>query len=507
MRKKNAIINTLAGGLGTLFVGVLQFVSRFIFIKFLSDEYLGISSLFTNILSILSLAELGIGTAIAYSLYKPLRTGDEDTIRSIMAFFKKAYMIIGLAVLLLGMLMYPFMPFLIKGETDLVDIRIIYALYVLQSAVTYFFWGYKTILLQADQKLYICKGVNVIVTAFITAASLITLAVFKDFILYSVIGLLVGVVTNIICGVIVDRSYPYLKKKDKPLKLSEKERKKIFRDVAGMSLFKFNTTVVNSTDNILISAFINVKTVALYGNYQIIISGISQVIMQFFAGVTAPVGNLEAGENEKGNEFVFRCIQLLCFWVYSFVGTALFFAIDPVIMLFFGKERMLSAWIVFLQILYFVINGFQRTSFIYRDACGLFWKGKLRPVVTALLNLGISILLGYYTGLSGIILGTIISWMLTTFWYDPVMIYRNVFKKSPVSYFLGYLKAAVIFATGFASCFAARIYIPHEGVSRLASILLSVIIPNVLFFVFYRKSEEFKYLKSVFNKGRKNAKI
>lgn len=495
MRTRKAFMNIMAGGLGTLLVGILQFIGRMVFIRFLSDEYLGISSLFTNILSILSLAELGIGNAICFGLYKPLAEGDRDKIKSLMHFFRKAYGIIGFVVLGIGLLLLPFLPWLMTGTTDLVDVRLIYVLYVLQSAASYWFWAYKSILLQADQKLYVVKACHVAANLIVTALQIVSLCVFGDFLIYSVIGLMANVLMNLLVAGIVDRHYPYLREKDRR-SLKKEEKKEIFKDVFGMSLFKMNTTVVNSTDNIVISAFINVRTVALYGNYQTVISGISQVAMQLFGGVTASVGNLFAEGEEKRSEFIFRCLQLLCYWLYGFVGIGIFVLINPVIRLCFGAQRVFGAQLVLLQVIYFVINGFQRTSFIYRDACGLFWKGKARPAATAILNIAISVVLVRYIGLAGVILGTIISWLLTTWWYDPVMIYRNVFHMPVWSYFGGYLKAMLLtVGLGALTVWISEL-LPFGGMAAFAVRLLLVLcIPNLGYLAVYGRSEEYRYLK------------
>lgn len=494
MRTRKAFVNIMAGGLGTLFVGVLQFLGRMVFIRFLSDEYLGISGLFTNILSILSLAELGLGNAICFGLYKPLAEGNREKIKAIMHFFKRAYLIIGFVIMGIGLLILPLLPWLITGTTDLIDIRLIYVLYVLQSAMSYWFWAYKSILLQADQKLYIVKGCHVVANLIVTVLQIASLYVFRDFLVYSVIGLFANIVMNILVACIVDRHYPYIREKDN-VPLKKEEKKEILKDVFGMSLFKMNTTVVNSTDSIVISSFIHVRMVALYGNYQTVISGISQVAMQLFAGVTASVGNLFAEGEEKRSEFVFRCLQLLCYWLYGVVGIGMLVLINPIIRSCFGAERVFGMELVLLQIVYFMINGFQRTSFIYRDACGLFWKGKARPVATALLNIIISIVLVRYIGLAGVILGTILSWLLTTWWYDPVMIYRNVFHMSAWRYFANYGKATILtFGLGALTVWLAGI-IPFEGVAAFGMRLVLVMcIPNLGYFVVYGRSTEFQYL-------------
>ncbi|MCI8315440.1 MAG: lipopolysaccharide biosynthesis protein [Lachnospiraceae bacterium] len=503
MRVKKAIINIVVGGVGTLFSGVLLFVSRIIFVQFLSDEYLGVSSLLTNILSILSMAELGIGTAIGFSLYEPLAEGDTEKIKSIMHFLKRIYFLIGFVIMAVGIVLLPFLPWLVKGTTDLVDLNLVYMLYVVQSASSYWFWAYKSILLRADQKLYLVNFYQVLINFVVTIVQLVTLAMFRNFLLYSVIGLLSNVLINILVSITVDKVYLFIK--DSSYKrLETDEKKHIFKDVFGMALFKVNTTIVNSTDNILISAFIHIKVVALYGNYQTIISGISQIVMQLFAGVTATIGNLFVEESEEKSEFVFRCIQLLCYWFYSFVGIGILVLINPVILIFFGKERTFSADLVFLQVLYFIINGFQRTSFIYRDACGLFWKGKMRPVMTAILNIVISITLVVRIGLAGVILGTILSWLFTTWWYDPVLIYRNVFKKPVRQYFYAYGKAVfVTLLTGTATVWLA-VAIPFGGMGGFAVRCIAVmLIPNSGYFLFYHKTEEFGYLKEILLNGCK----
>lgn len=495
MRFRKAIINTVAGVIGNLLAGMLQFISRIIFVRYLDDEYLGISSLFTNILSFLSLAELGIGTAIGFNLYKPLSDSNTQRIKSIMFLLKKAYNMIGFIIMGVGGGLLPFLPMLIKGNTDLVNINILYIMYLLQSASSYWFWGYKSILLQADQKLYLVKFYQVLCYLIVTTIQLITLAIYRNFMLYSIIGLTSNIITNILISITVDKKYPYINEKDCCL-IKREEIQNILKNVFGMSLFKINTTIVNSADNIMISAFIHVRIVALYGNYQIIISGISQVIMQLFSGITASIGNLYVEESIEKSEFMFRCVQLLCYWVYSVVGIGILIFINPVIEFFFGEERLFTNDLVFLQVLYFIINGFQRTCFIYRDACGLFWKGKLRPIATSIINIFISIVLVYQMGLEGIVIGTILSWLLTTWWYDPILIYKLVFKKSPLKYFINYTKAVIVtLCTGAITLYISKV-LPLDGSLKYAvQIILILLIPNLGYFVIYNKTMEFCYLK------------
>ncbi|MDE6421772.1 MAG: hypothetical protein K2K87_14805, partial [Lachnospiraceae bacterium] len=180
------------------------------------------------------------------------------------------------------------------------------------------------------------------------------------------------------------------------------------------------------------------------------------------------------------------------------MGIGMFVCLNPFIRLCFGASRVFSVELVFLQVLYFMINGFQRTSFIYRDACGLFWKGKVRPVATAVLNIVISIALVHVIGLAGVIAGTIISWLLTTWWYDPYLIYRQAFSMSPRRYFFGYAKAAILTSALFALTVYLSGLLKFGGFGALlVKVLFCMSIPNLGYYLFYRNSEEFAYLKKL----------
>lgn len=493
-RAKNAVINVIAGGFGTLIIGILQFVGRIVFIHYLSDDHLGITSLFSNILSVLSVAELGLGTAIGYSLYQPLSEGNEEKIKAIMLFLKRAYFMIGCFILIAGAALIPFLPCLVHTSAQIDHLYLIYVLYLLQSVSSYWFWAYKSVLLQIDQKSYLIKLYQVIINSIVIAVQISLLVIFRNFVLYSVIGLSANVLTNIFTARTVDRKYPYLSEK-KSIQSELFDKKTAMKNVLGMSIYRINMSIGNSTDNILISAFINVRLVALYGNYQIVIMGISQTAMQFFDGVTASIGNLFTEDSGEHNIFVFQCVQLLCYWVYTFLGIGILVLINPVIQLCFGSERLLADHILLLQVIYFMINGFQRTSVIYRNACGLFWQGKMRPFFTAILNLVLSIIWVRQFGLSGVILGTIISWLLTTWWYDPFIVYKYVFHKSVLSYFIGYIKATIL--TIVLAVIVAKLIVlfPFQGVTAfIFKLLIIVVIPNLGYYLIYRKTEEFRYL-------------
>ena len=297
-RTKNSLFNIMASIGGQLLTNVLRWICRMVFIYTLGKEYLGISSLYTNILTILSLSELGLGSAITYSLYKPLAENDTETIRSLMAFFKKAYRWIGIAVLILGLCLMPFLPYLMTGSTDVINIYLYYLLYLAQTVVSYLFFAYKSILLTADQKKYIADVVMYILQIVMNAVQIVILFVWRSFFAYTVAVIIYNIIYNMAVAFVVDRKYPYLKETSK--KLSREQYKDVFSRVYAMSLYRICNVVGTSTDNLIISANISVIAVGLYDNYYMIIQVIQKMLTGIFQAFTSSLGNFYVLESKIG---------------------------------------------------------------------------------------------------------------------------------------------------------------------------------------------------------------
>lgn len=487
---KNSLTNVIGQGLQIL----LQFVSRTVFIYVLGKEYLGISSLFTNILTVLSVTELGLGSAIAFSLYKPLADSDEKKIRALMQLYKKAYNIIGFVVLLLGIALIPVLPYLMKDTTDLVNIRLYYILYLMQSVSSYWFFAYKATLLNADQKQYIYNIINYITLIIGSVARIVILLVFKSFLIYTICGILTNIFGNYAVSKRVDKLYPYL---DGPSEQLDKDDKTtLYKNVFSTSLYKVNSVIVSSVDNIVISSFISVVAVGFYGNYNLIVSSVESVLRLLISSIQASVGNMYQTESAEKTEKVFRAVCFICFWIYGWCAICLGVLLNPFIELWVGEEYLFGSTTVMVIVIDFLTKGFQRPSIIYKDACGLFWQGKFRPLITACINLFLSVLLAPKYGIAGIVLATIVSRFLTIWWFEPMLVYKHAFKKSVVGYFYRYFVGLgvtiIIYLITDRLC---SIFTGLGIVGFSIELVICSIIPNMLAFAIFRKTEEFAFVK------------
>ena len=494
MRTLNSIKNILTGIFGQLFRMVLEFGSRTVFIHVLGVEYLGVSGLFTNILSILSLSDLGIGTAIVYSLYKPLSENNVPAIQATMNLLKKAYFYIGCFIALIGSILTPFLPNIIKSSTDLVNIKLIYLLYLLQSVSSYWFFAYKRSILEADQKKYIINLINYMVTLVTVVTQMVLLLVFRSFLLYVLVGVISNIIKNMFMSKKVDALYPFLHEENQE-RLAKKEKTLIYKNLFGLSMYKISGTVLNSTDNIIIFSYINIAAVGLYSNYLMITNAIVTMLNLFFSSFTASVGNLNVMETDHRKEFIFRCLNFLNFWLYGFSAICLWVLFNPFIELWIGKEYVFGDSIVAFITMNFLTAGLQQAVILYKDACGLFWQGRYRPIASALLNIVISLVLVKPIGIAGVLLGTIISRFLTTWWFDPWMVHRYVFNKPVGHYYFRYFRSLIIIIlTAFLVDLVCLPFSESTWSNLIIKLIVCIIVPNTTFLLLFRKSGEFIYI-------------
>lgn len=495
-RIKNSLFNITTGIGYQILVMIISFAIRTIFIYCLGKTYLGINGLFSNILSILSFAELGIGQAIIFSLYKPIAECDEERMLSLMTLFGKVYRIIFCIVLGLGLCLMPFLPDIINDYDSIPDLNIIYLMYVFSSASTYLF-AYKSIFLTACQKNFI---VTIYGAAFYIATSIlkvITLLIFKDFILYLLVEISFVLIQNIFVAHKVNKIFPFFKRKNAQ-RLKKEDLAKIKKDVYALVLYKLGAISLNSTDNILISKFVGIIAVGIYSNYVIIISSVSSFLGTIFANLTASIGHLNATESDDRKYFMFRVINFSTFWLYSYAAICVYILIGPFIgNCWLGDSFLLDNSTVLIICLNIYIVAMLYAPSQFRQTMGLFVQGKYRPLISAILNIIISIILGKHYGLAGVLWGTAITRLTTNGWYDPLIVYRKI-GISPWKYYWDYTsKFALMLIVGtFCSWLSSFFQIDNIFKWILAGVLLSVII-NLLYVAIYRKTEEYKYLKNV----------
>lgn len=491
-RTANSIKNIKYSIIGQ-FIGLLaNFITRMVFVRVLNAEYLGINGLFTNILLILSFAELGIGPAIVYSLYKPLAENNIRLLQGLMNLYKRAYKTIGLVILFLGLILTPFLDLLIKDKPNINNIELIYILFVINTASTYFF-SHKRSFLIADQKKYIDSFYHYLYLIIRNILQIFILLITKNFIMYLLIQLLTTFIENLSVSRKVDIMYPYIKNGE-TTSIDKSVKADIIKNIKAMLLHKIGSVVVSSTDNLLISKFIGIIEVGIYSNYLLIINALVQLFNTFFQSITASIGNLGVTETPKKNEFIFGCLDLIGLWIYGFSSIALFTLLNPFIKLWLGDEYIFSINIVIFIVINFYLTGRRRSVLTFRDALGLFWHDRCKPVLESIIKLTASIILINILGLEGAILGTIISTLAIDFWIEPYVLYKYAFKSSMLKYILRYIveTSIIIFLCFFN--YWLNSFLGNTLVSFIGKILITAIVPNLILTLVFWKTKEFKYL-------------
>lgn len=506
-----SVLNILSGFANRFLVSILKLLGRVVFFRYLSAELYGVSGLFSNVLGLLALAELGIGTAITFSLYTPLAENDREKLKTLMAFYKKAYRIIALAVTVLGLGLMPFLPHLIRDYQGIDHFYLIYLIFLANMVIDYFF-SYKRTLATAAQEGYRLVPFT---TGFELAVCILQILVIVllhrspyCFLIYLAVQTLCIFIQNLVINRYLDRHYPILLDKKNVLPLGEAEKKSILTNVKALMYHKIGSVVVAGTDNLLISRLVDLVTVGLYSNYATMISTVSGLVYLFVGNTTASFGNLIAKEPPKKRLEVFEELQFFYFALYG-ICTAFFITLfQPFIAWAYGEEFSLSLPVVLLVVVAnFYLLGLTYVLDVVKSAAGLYDRDKWVPMAQAAVNLGISILLGLRIGLAGIFWGTLLSTLIPLF-VKPVIIYRDVFEKSPLSYFLTLLYEIVTTAILCGASLGLGLLIPIEG--ALPQLLVRFAVTGVvsvgLFFLFHFKSPHLPSLmgrvkKLLFRKG------
>ena len=490
-RTEYSVMNTSVAFVAQISAILMGFFTRVVFTRMLSEGYVGINGLFTDILNILSLSELGVGTAITYALYGPIARNDIRKQQILMRMFRTFYRMTAGFVLVAGMCLIPFLDVLMKDRPDVDHLVLIYLLYLLNSVVSYLLI-YKKTLVDAHQMNYITVLYHNGFLILQDICQIIVLLMTGNFVLFLIVAVVCTITGNICMSKKADALFPYLKEPCHE-KLPQEERQDIFKNVKAMLMHKLGDVVVNNTDNLLISSFVGVITAGIYSNYYLVIGSIRQVLEQALQGVAASVGNLGATEKSEKVSKVFDQLFFIGYWMYGFAGICLFEMLNPFVELAFGKQYLFQREIVLVLCINFFINGMRRAVLIFKESMGLFWYDRYKAIAEAVLNLGISIALVTHFGVVGVFMGTFCSTVLTSVWVEPYIIYKYRFHR-PVSGFFRkyaiYLSVMTVIWIITEEC--CKIIDAGALFNLFYRLLICLAVPNLLIYFFYRKTEECK---------------
>lgn len=500
MRTKNSIKNTIGSISNNLVNILIGFIAQGVFIKILGLQYLGINGLFNNIVSMLSIVELGIASAIIFNLYKPLATNDKEKIKSLMKFYKKTYHIIALVILILGLSLIPFLSFFIKNISIKDNINLIYLLFIIDAFCSYLL-SYKRSILYADQKNYLLNIIHIFYLVVLNSLQITFLVLTKNYILFLIIKIIIRIIENIVITIFANRKYNYLK--DKNVKeIDEEIKKDIFTKVKALFFHKIGSFVILGTDNIIISKFLGIVQVGLYSNYYLIINSVQVLFSQIISSSTASVGNLLVTSDKEKTFKVFRRIRLLNFFLSTFGGVSILLIMNSFIMIWIGDKYLLSTTVLITLVINYYQNSIRSSFYIFKEAAGIFHEDRFIPIIESIINIISSIILLQYFGLAGVFMGTIVSGLLIHLYTYPKFVYKRLFDKSYTLYIkelLSYLLLFLIII--FVSLNLSILLVTSSAlINLLINVLISITIPTTIIFIVFRKTDEYNYFKDMLKK-------
>lgn len=490
-RTKNSIYNTLWGFIQR-FVSLLgPFAVRTVLIYKLSAEYSGLNNLFSSILSILSLTELGFSNAIVYSMYKPIAENDIETICALLNLYRKVYKVVGMVILAAGVLLMPFLRFLIKGTIPPdINIYILYAIFLLNTAMSYLLFAYKTSILSAFQREDVISRNMSVCNLLMYIAQISVILVFHNYYIYVILLPLFTVLINVVNSKSVKRMYPELVCRGT---VSAQMKQSIKKRLSGIIIWKVGGATRNTLDSIVVSAYLGLTMVTVYNNYYYIVSALLSLFAILTNAITAGVGNKIETSTPEENYKDFSKFNLVYVWLAGWAMTCMLCLYQPFMRLWMGEKMMLEALPMILLCIYFFILKLGDINSVYYQAAGLWWEGRYRSLIEAALNLALNLSLGYYFGVTGIILATIIS-MLCVWFYGSGIVFWKYFTghKAREFYATTLVYVLITACTAFITYLACS-FVP-EGVGRRGTFIEIVIkfavcmLSNIMFWLMYRRT-------------------
>ena len=492
-RSLNTKRNIIAGEIDKIVGIICPFIVRTLIIKIIGIDYLGLTSHYYSILQMLNLVEMGFGTALVYSMYAPIAQNRDDAINALIQFYKKIYRILGLIVILLGIAFTPFLRMTIKGDVPSdINIHYLYLIYLLNAVVQYYVFPERKALLSAFQKDSVTSIYHAVTQLFMYILQAVFVVFSKDYYLYALMLPVSSLIYSIIVGLKVGRMYPQYKGKGK---ISGEELAGIKKQTIGLLIRKIAMLSRNSFDAFFVSLFLGLHMSAIYANYYYIMDSVIVLLAVVKTSMAGGVGNSVAMETKEKNLADMNKINFLFMWLSGWCGVCLLCLYRPFMLLWVGKEMTLGFGITVMFALYFYILKMSDIRTLYSEAAGIWWQARYISVLEGITNLVLNIILTSFMGLYGIILATMISYLVFNFGGGAFILFGAYFSNGRLSsYMLSHLKYLIVFIIASAVTYSASYLVPYDGIlGLLITGLLCLVIPNIVYFVVMRKDENFTH--------------
>lgn len=500
-RLENSTKNFVLSLGNSVFSSILGLISRTVFIYILGSEYLGLAGLLGNVLGFLTISELGIATAIGFSLYKPLAEKDYKSVSALMTLYRKAYKIIGCIVLFSGIALYFSLDFFIPPNQQPNGTDFAYFAFLINIVVGYFL-SYKTTLITSDNQAFRLVPINIVMNVVQTILQIVVLLLFKNYTLYLSVQIICSIIIMIWQNRYITSRYTGVDFYSNE-QLSPNQKKQLKRNIGGLIIAKIGDYLVNSTDNLIITKLVTLTATGIYSNYLLIRNMVNGYIATLFSSVTAGLGNVVAVESDEKKEEVFNIMMFSAYFIYSFEAVCFMCLFNPFIGdIWIGKKYIFDTFTVFIIVLNNYLTGLRIPLITMKGAAGTYMEDAWIPFAFAIINLVASIALVKWMGVAGVFLGTIVGSILTADWYRPIIIYHKVFHKSVLNYYKRYvlyiILALINISIAFFGC--QLVNTSFTFINFILKVLISITVPIVINTILFYRTEEFKSIKSMANR-------
>lgn len=500
-RTGKSFVNVITSVLTNAVILVTAFVVQKTLVETMGSDYNGINGLFSSILAMMSLADLGIGTAIIYHMYRPVAEKDWQKINSLLCFYKRCYIGISGFVLLIGLVVSPFLTLLV-GDVDISDsIYLIYALFLVDCLCSYFL-AYKKSLLYADLMNYIPDAIYFVVYLIQNALQIYVLMAFQNFILFLIVKSLGKCVSNLFISLYIGKKYPQTR--DRHIEPVEREvREDIVTKVKGLLFHKLGKILVTGSDSIVLTGVLGIGAMSLYTNYRLIISGVAALFSRIFEILTNSVGNFLLDSDQNRRLDIYQKIDFLNFWCFGCVAVGMYAIIQPFLVLWQGEEFLLDNSVVLVLVINFYLEGMRASVNTFKEAAGIFHADRKVPMTEALVNLAVSVVLAKLLGIAGVFLGTIISTAVVYLYSYPRYVCKPLFGMSYWQYVGMTAKHLTVLLgiLGITECCTVRMEGWNLWIRMFSGGTAAVLIFHAVFLLLYGRSREMKYYVDLLRHG------
>lgn len=495
-KTKNASRNIFFGVLLRVYQIMIPFVMRTVMMYSLGVEYLGLNSLFTSVLQVLNLAELGVGSAMVFSMYKPIAEEDSAMICALMKLYRLYYRIIGVVIFGLGLIIFPYIPKLISGEVpSSINVYILYLFNLLATVFSYWLFAYKNSILQAHQRQDIYSKVTLITDTIKYMLQIAALVVFKNYYFFVIAAMLIQILNNVMTAIIAQRMFPNYQ----PVGSLSKEHVSIINGkIKDLFTSKLGYTIVGSADTIVISAFLGLTVLAQYQNYYYILTSVMGFVGIIYSSITAAIGNSMVTKTMDENYKEFEILSLLVAWVSGFCICCFCSLYQPFMKLWMGTDMLLSNGMVILFCVYFYVYELVMMISLYKDAGGIWHEDRYRPLISGLANLGLNLLFVRFIGVYGIIISTIVSMCTISIPWIIKNVFSLIFKRSPIK-FVEKIGGYVICIWCVSSIvYLVTSFVPDYGwITLIIKAGICVILSNVMFLIIFKRDDNYKLARQL----------